>query len=649
MLRIELINPNISLVTCSSPAPVITFGLLDLSAHNDLDEASVSFRSKKPNDKIVETSFAEKIIFYGATAIYLKYYLIECNPNHTNSFDIRITDDCCNQVIFEGVINYLSVRFCPILDGVENECEIEVTTKEKTVFSEKYRCLGQALISKKDTIVNGTEFQNTRFRFMRYCKESRPKFFHDVFVAFFFFVSAAITIIMLPLIIVIAVISLIVSAINLLGADIDFDQDEEGNQSLYEAFQNFFGNNAIVRFFMGCGKGHPTPFIRDYILNACAQCNLSFSSTILNDNNSTWNNSVYLSTNTEMTGSEYYDGSGNIITDARDEFFALNAPNKTAIEFLDEIAKPFNAVWDVQPDGAGGFKLTFEKESNNQNVWSDFSLAENNALIKELCFTQSKDRDPAILILNYQKDANDIIGNEVDLRYNDIIKWNDAFYGGQNADLVGSQQPQMPFAMSRYRNDGVNRDVINFWLHSDQLPNTLVYIPSMYVALLIYRLIAQIDPFLSQVSDWEYWLMLNCGVTFNPKIIVINPDSPLESTEAVKQQFGSQFGVDVFYYNSPMWFADPIDLNDRGKPNITPNLWQFWESENPNNGVLKKGSDFNLTLEYDCRLIDSFLSIIANYGFNFQIKIPYSNGFVYSKTIDSVTFNQNQIQVTGSV
>lgn len=647
MLRIELLNPQFN-GTCAIPAPIFPSGLLDSGQHSDIDNATISFnRNETDQTKIIAPSFAQDIEFYNDAFSYIKWLLIDCNPNQTNSLQVNIYDDCCEITVFEGVINKNDLEFCQIVDGVNNECSITVKLQNSAQIKTKYDCIRTALIDKRDTIfdtVTGLNFENLPHYFYRYCKELRPRVMSDIFAGLYLSISAVLGIIFLPLFLVIGLISSICSLLS-----IDFDNDTPGQQSLFEEFSNALSNGSFARYFLGCGKGHVVPRVRHFIENACIQCGISFESSIFNDTNSAYYDTGYLFARAELEGTEYLNN-GNIIQDISDEYFRLNAPNMTAAEFLNKLVPHFNAFWDVVPNGGTNFKLIVEQIAPPSTILIDLE-SETDLTINQLCYKQSAERSPAILSLKHASDPADQIADENEIRFDDNINWKSVIHSYNNADLVGRNEFQSNFARSRHRNDGITRDVVSWWFDFDSTLNNAFYLPFIGTAILVFKAIAQINPFADSAFDSKHYLLLNTGVTFTPKLLIPNIGDDRHYQTCVKIDSGLQKnGVDYYYYNNPVWFADKEDLNGRGKPYFEPNLFSsFWFINNPNVAGAKQGIEFELTLEYDCETITHIYDILNAQGLNVKLRLPYLSTYVETYELNSIQINNQAITISGVI
>lgn len=648
MLRIELRFP-LAGGNCTVPAPIMPTGILPLDMHSDITDATISFNSQQSeSNRVIQPSFVQDIEFYGDAFYFLKWLFFTCNPLNSNSIECWVYDDCCdNLLVFRGVITATDIEFCAYVDGIKNDCALKVKLQNAATQKTRYDCVRQTLIDKRDTVFpsNNKNFENQDHYFYRYCKESRPRIFSDIFVALYLFATSIINVVISPILAIIAIISTIC---DLLG--IDFDNDTDGQQSLYDTIKDFLSDNVIARFFIGCGKGHVVPRVRHFIENVCIQCGLTFESSILNNANSIYYNVGYLFARAELTGTEYIKN-GNQIQPTTDEYFRLNTPNMNGGEFLDQLAPHFNAYWDVVPTGTNSYKLVFEPVLPPSYNWLDFELSDNEVLIKELCFTTSEERTPAILEMQHVTDAADQISNEAELRFDDIVNWKSPVHSYNGADLVGLERINTAFAGCRFRNDGITRDVVSFWLIGSSTLDLLLYLDKVISSILSLRNIIIGNVFNGLAESSTHWLLLNTGTTFAPKLLIPHEgDDRHYQTTLRTTSNQTKNGVPYYWYNYPMWFADNEDLNNRGKIYLTPNLFeQFFQTKNPNLSFSKKGTKFSLTIEYDCRIIEEIYNLIDTVDLRVRIKIPYMGGYIQSNELTSVSINKESITIEGII
>jgi len=76
-----------------------------------------------------------------------------------------------------------------------------------------------------------------------------------------------------------------------------------------------------------------------------------------------------------------------------------------------------------------------------------------------ICWTWSKKPRYSYGNFTYQKDAINSIGNEANDRWSDIVEWNNPYSSLQK----GSFEPTLEFATCRFRDDGIDRDVLSFY------------------------------------------------------------------------------------------------------------------------------------------------------------------------------------------
>ena len=136
---------------------VLVTGLID-----GIQTFSVTLRNQAEDGKIAK-SFSSELTFYDDGYQILKTALIDDPFGFGKSVTIKIYDDCCHDVVFEGLIKGDAIDWC------EPKCYISANVIED---DEKINCIKSTLITD-----NWNGFQQRSFAPIRYCIEVRPEFF----------------------------------------------------------------------------------------------------------------------------------------------------------------------------------------------------------------------------------------------------------------------------------------------------------------------------------------------------------------------------------------------------------------------------------------------------------------------------------------
>ena len=505
-------------------------------------------------------SFTDDLTFRGDDYRYL-YAKLKTSPTALdNKVVLSFIDDCCSQNrTYEFWLTYNTLNWC------ENSCELTVSAVEKSIAQEQYTCL-------KNTLIHDDRFgfKSKQHPRMSYCDELRPNWLGDMMIILVLALYTAF-LTMRP---VIALVALIIDAINFIininnniintinglpgGPYLDtvdpIDLDGDPSTTTFQQFSSFI--DGLLALGVGCGKKHPSPLVRDYIENVCQVCGLSFSSSILNNPNNEYYNLVYVNAPIHKGVPE-----GDNTTYWVDE----NAPILSGLQFLDQLVIPFNAKFEIVNS-----TLIFERKDYfvPKTPWIDLTTYDPSK-IKSICWKWSAKNRPSYAVLKYQKDAINTTGNEAIDRWGDTIEWNNPYSSNQK----GAYEPIMPFAACRFRDDGIDRDVLTFYEGQPTL-NTLIL---RYKNAMIMN---QHNSYLPMLIIWDG---VSKGNAFANKF-----------TNIYHPGLAGVVGANQ-YYNYPMWFKEgyPGNLYDR-----------FQYIENPRISGYQ-GLDFEAVVEYDCDLLNN--------------------------------------------
>lgn len=364
----------------------------DYSDYIDLTtfSRSISLNGEKDPQKIVSS----EIEAYGRAYVDIKTNLIDSADRYSNFYIVRITDVECggNEYLFK--IEDKSLRWCD-----NGECKFRLTLVE---YSPMLDCIKRTLIA-----YNGTgEFQEyptsgTPHPRFRYCDVVKPTFMYGMIVT----ISNALVAFIVSINLAIASITgIIVWIVNILG----------GSWSVPAIGYGF------AEDLLGCSRGHPAPFVRTYIENACNECGVGVANTsvpIFFDDVSGTNNYYFLCLLTAYTtkGVDMDGGRG---------YIPANMPSWALDEFLSILKTPFNSRWYIY-----GGSLYFERKDligelmYGVGVYAiDLSGADAENLLGDVCYTYNGEGKPKKIWIKYGTDPSDNIGNELLSRFNGIYE-----------------------------------------------------------------------------------------------------------------------------------------------------------------------------------------------------------------------------------
>jgi hypothetical protein len=359
----------------------------------------------------------------------------------------------------------------------------------------------------------------------------------------------------------------------------------------------------VNSFIVGCGRRHPSPLVRNYIKNVCDKCGLQFQSSILNNPSSDYYNTVYYNAPIEKGKRPISGVNGSITT-----YIEENAPIDTLETYLNKLQLVFNAEWRVD-NGV----LKFERKDFfwEGESWVDYAeLKSDNRIDSLLCFDWRSESSAAFARLKYSEDAVDWVGNEAMFRFSEIAEWNQPFNPAQR----GERLFQFPFGTPRFRDDGIDRDVIadyTFW-----------------------------PPYATIANAYEGVLIQNNGTSFQPKLLI---------WDGVSINFGRtrkydipNFGIPANRnYNYPYMATTFGTAPNTAYPTDAPNLGiygRFFSIDNPK--VLNdQGKSFRFAFRFDCAELDSF-------DLNRTIQLPQGQGRITSVTIN---YSKRIAEVKGNI
>lgn len=556
------------------PVRIYLDGVLVTGRVDGTEGISLSIRRKAAKGEFTKNVSTE-LTFYGDGYERIKAALLGVGSSVASSIPCMIQDDCCNFAVFEGIIRADSIDFCT------DECWIRCNVIQDDDESRALTCIQSTLIT--DNTHNSyfpSGIDSVQHPFMRYCIETRPDLIAWAILLF----GAIINITLYLLIPLFAVVTLIIAFVSVLCQIVNVilaillqdpldcpDVDGPGTVSYFLDFIEY-----INEYIIGCGRFHPSPKVRDYISNVCAICGIQFSSNIFNNPLSPYYSSVYFNAPIQK-------GHDRTQTFPTVNQIGDNKPVHTLETFLDELKQPFNAEWELR-DGV----LYFERRDffAPQTIWFN-TVTGKDRLLNGPCFTYKSNPLPAYLDIIYQRDGFDIAGNEaIFARFKDIVEWNDPPEPSQS----GALKVDLPYGAVRARNDGLELDVLS----QAQL------IPGLDFG------------FYGNLSESERYMILPQHVTFLPKLLIwdgenltkglierdyvsINTGYPSWSNNVTIT--GVSAAVDK-RLNYPYW------LQEDAPGTLIPEFWAFENPRNPDN--LQKQFDINMTIRYDCALLNSF-------------------------------------------
>lgn len=504
--------------------------------------------------------FTGDIIFEGSDYDYI-FAILKTDPNASNNkILLTFENDCCSErQTYEFYITSQSLTWC------EGECKLTASAVEKAISDDQFTCLNNTMIW--DDYAGFKSMVHPR---MSYCNELRPNWLHDVMIILImatwtsFLTIGPILIVIAAVIVVINFIiginNSIIGAINTIpGIHINpvnpIDIDGDPSTNAFVEFDNWV--NKMLENSFGCGRQHPSPLVREYARNVCTKCGLTFASSIFNNPNSDYYNTVYHNAPINK-GVEPQDHSTFWIEE--------NAPLLNGVLFFNQLKDAMNLDYKIKNN-----ILTLEREDYfvPSAPWLDLTTIDPDKL--NVCWKWSTKKRYSYGNFYYQRDAVDTVGSESGERWGDIVEWNSNPYSPQQS---GEFKPLIPFTTARFRDDGIDRDVLTAY---ENLPT---------IGTVLRR--------------YKNAMIMNAHNSFTPKLLiwdgVQNENASVDKFINKNYLVGQIAGVGLNqFYNYPMWInADtPGNLYDR-----------FWAIRNPRSANFQ-GLDFTAIVDYDCALLSA--------------------------------------------
>jgi hypothetical protein len=526
-------------------------------------------------------SFTGDLEFIGADYDYI-YAKLKSDPNaFENSIILKFVDDCCSQnKIYEFKIKHDSLNWC------EGSCEITAAAIENSLADEQYTCLRNKMIW-DDTF----GFKSIKHPRMSYCNELRPSWLADVLMIMYILLTNLIYSLSIIFFFIAALIDAINLVLNIIAVVIPgvnpIDLDGDPTTTTIQQLNNFLVG--LTAKIVGCGRKHPSPLVRDYAENVCRVCGITFVSSILNNPNSDYYNLVYVNAPVNKGTEE---------PDTTTYWIEENKPILTGSMFFDQIKVPFNAKWEI----VNG-QLIFEREDFFIPKTPALDLTTIDKSKYNICWSWEKKERYSLGDFYYQKDAFNWVGSEAVARWGDIVEWNPS--SSYSSNQKGIYKPLIEFAACRFRDDGIDRDVLT----------TYEAYPFFNTLLLRYK----------------NSMLMNSHNCFTPMLLIWDG---VDRANAYTDKFLSKNGLNLVginqYYNYPMWFKEgyPGNLYDR-----------FYSIKNPRLSNYK-GLDFNLEIEFDCDML---------HALNPDSVIRTSEGDSSGNIIIEINYDNKTLNIKGKV
>jgi hypothetical protein len=423
-----------------------------------------------------QKTYTNELAFYDDGFDIIYPILVSSPTGLSNIVNVEVWDDCCNTpVVRNFIIGGDAVDYC------DNDCFVTCRLIRKDPDELIYECLQNYQISDNR---NGYFYYDPngqpKFPLVAYCNELRPNWLMRILIIVALIlvltmksllpaiitVIVSITIAVIAICGVLKIIETVLNAIPSVNIDITppiCDNILQDPFLIFNEIKNF--TDKLIENFIGCGRKHPTPLYRQYFENACTICGINqFNSSIFNNPASEYWNALYFFAPADA-------GSRNPTAIIQE-----NRPTMTMDAWFTQVARDFNSRWWIS-----GGQLYFERLDyylQQPPLYDAVANVETGDILEGVCFTYNEGKQFQAININCQMDALDDVGNEDKLRYNRFINY------GTNQAWQGTQEVMLSYAPARFRNDGVEPDVLSEfgqiglinWLFNGQLNGTDEYL-----------------------------------------------------------------------------------------------------------------------------------------------------------------------------
>jgi hypothetical protein len=537
------------------------------------------------------------VLFSGSAYVFIKTNLIDSANRASNNICAKITD-----LNFSGSPQYLFkfenrlLRWCD-----DDKCEFQADLIEVNPYND---CASFTTVA--DNHANEyQEFPTSGYphpRF-RYCDVIKPTFLFGALVTFF------------------NLITLLLASFNIIVVTIN---------AILGALTSVIGSNipqiplpsTLADSFLGCDRGWPSPFVRNYMSNVCSKCGITIDATkspIFHDSGSIYYNTAVLSA---------YTTKGVKMSTAKG-FIPANQPSWTLTAFFKTLVPVFNSRWYISEQGEAYFD---RKDRIGETIWGttpaiDLSGSDADYMLSSVCYSWNGKGKPYRIYNKYGLDATDAIGNELIKRF--------------NGEYLDSSSPNYTDTIEFTSTD---YGAASFVLDGKDSPWDINLVKSVANQLLVWH---------GNGDDWKHCLKSMTDTLQLAKLIIYDPASDLEDARAIKAPYVDYLTIpalddddpsdisgtiinpaDCYYYNHPM-------SHDPDASTINDNLWSEFHSIDAPDPAKKDVIQFEVILDY-CNETYNTLDIFQT--------VVMPNGTDEGE-IESVEFDhgRRQIKLTGNL
>jgi hypothetical protein len=595
--------------------------LIDPKEYTGEDTAVIDIVNHDDNGIKIATITTEFELSGSAYDMIYAFFISDPQSKLKSKPVLIYADACCDNdiLLFEGLLAGNMIEWC------YDECKATVTFKENTEETQQYNCIRSTNVAD-----NWNGFRTQNHPRIPYCIELRPDFMQFFTLSFASLINS-LFLLLAPFVFlfqgIVNFLNILLVPLNALipgtANDLVIGPETESGTADLSGYMDNFNEwvNRINTTIIGCGRQHPSPFVRSYIKNVCAKCGITFQSSILNTSQSEYYNSMYFNAPVQK-------GTRNPIV----KYISDNAPTQALDAFLEDQKLLFNGQYTIENN-----VLIFERKDffYDGTIYVNFlSLVDNNRVKGKLCYSMREDRLPALATYSYTKDAVDEVGNEALDRFNDTVEWNQPY----NPLQAGKKIVDLPFGVPRFRDDFIDTDILaqydnaNFGGIGATIANNIgVMIMSKGVA---------------SAPKIMIWDGQNLNFARTKKYLVPNWniniyfDNPTLINEAIYGTVGTFSGMGYNYY----YFFNEINMAPntayaQNAPNISL-YGRFHAIDNPKTNLVPDlGLEWTFTFYFNC----ASLSAAKTAKF---VGLPNGTGRIKKTTVN---LKEQTITLTGDI
>lgn len=555
--------------------------------------------------------YSDTLTLWGEAAKMVYDGLVVPDNCGNGFFVVEAFDECCttpdnpNGKVYTGLLKGKDVLWCCEDKG----CKVDVSFTSNDENSEVLNCLNNTSIWESEN----DEFINANHPLIPYCIEARPTVNHVVRLLLGSLVIGLLVFIFPLVLLIVTIICLIVNAINAIpfitldgqigtfcdqfnpngAALVDLSDIRDFFKDIYEQLQDEI---------IGCGRVHPSPYLRNYLKNGANNCGKTFKSSIYCQSSGT----PYDEINAQgQSFNPYYCASyffapvkkglrKNEAINNNIHWIHENRPNKTLPQLLKELEKLHYGTKARIKDNCVIFEpLEWFNQNCHSGVYYD-DLENDGQIVEGVCFEYNDNSNKCKTDIKYTQDAIELMGNEAlqsglnDIdRYSNIYDW--CFTEGATV-REDTEECNLPFGAARFRNDTIDEDSFFKYL---PLVSFLGGLTSIFNAFGNFGMA-------DAIRDSEKYLLLAQGTTQLPKLLVIDKSTPNDCALVYcKEPTNPDVGLNYTQYefNTPYYLEETINIG--GCKGLYENFWYKY-GEDLTIGCL----DFEFTVCMSCELLE---------------------------------------------